>query len=100
MGFERPTPIQAQAIPLALQGRDIVGCAQTGTGKTAAFLLPSLNALLANKNKKDAQMLVLVPTRELALQVGDHARQLARQTPLKVAVVYGGVGMQEQERAL
>ncbi len=101
MGFEHPTPIQTQAIPPALQGLDIVGCAQTGTGKTAAFLLPSLNALLSNKSKnKNSRMLVLVPTRELALQVGDHAKQLARQTGLKVAVVYGGVGMQDQERAL
>jgi ATP-dependent RNA helicase RhlE len=101
MGFERPTPIQIQAIPPALQGRDIVGCAQTGTGKTAAFLLPSLNALLnSNGAAKGSRMLILVPTRELALQVGDHAQQLARKTPLKVAVIYGGVGMQEQERAL
>jgi ATP-dependent RNA helicase RhlE len=101
MGFERPTPIQVQAIPPALQGRDVVGCAQTGTGKTAAFLLPSLNALLNSKNgDKSSRMLILVPTRELALQVGDHAAQLARKTPLKVAVVYGGVGMQDQVRAL
>jgi ATP-dependent RNA helicase RhlE len=101
MGFERPTPIQTQAIPAALQGRDVVGCAQTGTGKTAAFLLPSLNALLNNKAEaKGSRMLILVPTRELALQVGDHAKQLARQTPLKVAVIYGGVGMQQQEMAL
>jgi ATP-dependent RNA helicase RhlE len=101
MGFERPTPIQVQAIPPALQGRDIVGCAQTGTGKTAAFLLPSLNALLNGKNEaKSSRMLILVPTRELALQVGDHATQLARKTPLKVAIVYGGVGMRDQERAL
>ncbi len=101
MGFERPTPIQVQAIPPALQGRDIVGCAQTGTGKTAAFLLPSLNALLNGKNEaKSSRMLILVPTRELALQVGDHATQLARKTSLKVAIVYGGVGMRDQERAL
>jgi ATP-dependent RNA helicase RhlE len=101
MGFEHPTPIQVQAIPPALQGRDVIGCAQTGTGKTAAFLLPSLNALLNSKNEaKGSRMLVLVPTRELALQVSDHARQLSRQTPLKVAVVYGGVGMQDQARAL
>lgn len=101
MGFERATPIQAQAIPPALQGRDIVGCAQTGTGKTAAFLLPSLNALLNGKSEaKGSRMLILVPTRELALQVGDHAQQLARKTSLKVAIVYGGVGMRDQERAL
>jgi ATP-dependent RNA helicase RhlE len=101
MGFERPTPIQVQAIPPALQGRDIVGCAQTGTGKTAAFLLPSLNALLnGNGETKGSRMLILVPTRELALQVGDHAQQLARKTSLKVAIVYGGVGMRDQERAL
>lgn len=101
MGFERATPIQVQAIPPALQGRDVVGCAQTGTGKTAAFLLPSLNALLNGKSEaKSSRMLILVPTRELALQVGDHAQQLARKTSLKVAIVYGGVGMRDQERAL
>ncbi|MBN1889428.1 MAG: DEAD/DEAH box helicase [Thermoflexales bacterium] len=100
IGFEHPTPIQVQAIPPVLQGRDIIGCAQTGTGKTAAFLLPSLNTLMGSPNGKGSRMLILVPTRELALQVGDHAKQLARQTGLKVAVVYGGVGMQEQERAL
>jgi ATP-dependent RNA helicase RhlE len=100
MGFERPTPIQAQAIPPALQGRDVLGCAQTGTGKTAAFLLPSLHALLNRPAEKSSRMLVLVPTRELALQVGEHAQQLARKTALKVAIVYGGVGMRDQERAL
>jgi ATP-dependent RNA helicase RhlE len=101
MGFERPTPIQTQAIPPALAGRDVLGCAQTGTGKTAAFVLPSLNALLNNKNgAKSSRMLILVPTRELALQVADHARQLARKTPLKVAAVYGGVGMHDQQIAL
>ena len=101
MGFERPTPIQVQAIPPAMQGRDIVGCAQTGTGKTAAFVLPSLNALLNSKSEaKGSRMLILVPTRELALQVGEHAMQLARKTSLKVAIVYGGVGMRDQERAL
>jgi ATP-dependent RNA helicase RhlE len=101
MGFERPTPIQVQAIPPAMQGRDVIGCAQTGTGKTAAFLLPSLNALLNSPGgAKGSRMLILVPTRELALQVGDHATQLARKTSLKVAVVYGGVGMRDQERAL
>ena len=101
MGFERPTPIQVQAIPPALQARDVIGCAQTGTGKTAAFLLPSLNALFNSPSEvKGSRMLILVPTRELALQVGDHARQLARKTALKVAIVYGGVGMRDQERAL
>jgi len=101
MGFERPTPIQVQAIPPAFLGRDVIGCAQTGTGKTAAFLLPSLNALLNSPSgAKGSRMLILVPTRELALQVGDHAMQLARKTSLKVAIVYGGVGMRDQERAL
>ncbi len=101
MGFERPTPIQVQAIPPALMGRDVLGCAQTGTGKTAAFVLPSLNTLLIRQHgAKSSRMLILVPTRELALQVADHARQLARQTPLRVAVVYGGVGMRDQQVAL
>ncbi len=100
MGFEHPTPIQVQAIPPILEGRDVVGCAQTGTGKTAAFVLPSLQQLLADKNGPGPRMLVLVPTRELALQVADHATQLARQTGLKVAVIYGGVGMGPQEAVL
>jgi ATP-dependent RNA helicase RhlE len=101
-GFEAPTPIQARAIPPALEGRDVLGVAQTGTGKTAAFLLPSLQRLMTGREKGRAQaprMIVLVPTRELALQITEHARQLCQYTRLTVATLYGGapLGRQTQE---
>ena len=83
MGYTEMTPIQAQAIPPALQSKDIVGCAQTGTGKTLAFLLPALEKLVRDQNKvKNPRVVVLEPTRELAIQVAKEARQLASRTPL------------------
>ena len=137
MGFERPTPIQASAIPPALTGQDIWGSAETGTGKTAAFLLPLMHRLLegtapqagtssqadpeAAKEKRAAyahargprgrapghpqsnrkvRALVVVPTRELALQVTEHATQVGRYCDLRVTTIYGGVGFEEQSRAL
>jgi ATP-dependent RNA helicase RhlE len=99
-GFQNPTPVQEGAIPPALDGRDVVGTAQTGTGKTVAYLLPSLQAMLNGAAPKSPRMLVLAPTRELAIQVADEARSLARHTPLKVAAIYGGAGMQEQAAQL
>src|SRR3972149_4727424 len=101
-GFGAPPPIQAQAIPPALEGRDVVGVAQTGTGKTAAFLLPSMQRLMTGGQKGRAQaprMVVLAPTRELALQITEHARRLCHFTHLTVATVYGGapLGRQTQE---
>jgi ATP-dependent RNA helicase SrmB len=80
-GFTRPTAIQAAAIPPALEGRDVLGSAPTGTGKTAAYLLPALQHLLDFPRKKSGpRILILTPTRELAMQVADHARELAKNT--------------------
>jgi ATP-dependent RNA helicase RhlE len=99
LGYPHPTPIQAKAIPLVLQGRDLIGCAQTGTGKTAAFLLPTLHRLLSSP-KGGTRVLVLEPTRELAAQVEEDFRDLGKHAPLKAATVYGGVGFQPQISAL
>ncbi len=98
LDFNQPTPVQADAIPPALQGRDILACATTGSGKTAAFLLPILQRLRATP-RGGTRALVLVPTRELAAQVADHFKPLAKHTRLRCAAVYGGVGMQPQEQA-
>ncbi len=98
LGFTRPTPIQTKAIPPALQGRDILACAMTGSGKTAAFLLPIMERLL-QKKRGTTRALVLSPTRELAAQTVEHFNALARHTRLRAAAVYGGVGMQPQEQA-
>jgi len=100
MDFEEPTPIQSATIPPALAGRDILGSAETGTGKTAAFLLPLLQKLINTPRTREPRALVVVPTRELALQVAEHAEQLSRNTNLRVATVYGGVGYGPQEQAL
>lgn len=98
LGFSRPTPIQAQAIPAALDGRDLLACAATGSGKTAAFLLPILHQLLG-KSRGSTRALVLAPTRELALQIVDDLKGLAKHTGIKAAPIYGGVGMGPQEKA-
>jgi ATP-dependent RNA helicase RhlE len=98
LGFTRATPIQEQAIPPALEGRDVLACAMTGSGKTAAFLLPILNRLMA-KPRGTTRALVITPTRELAAQIEEHLRQLAVHTPLSGAAVFGGVGMGPQEHA-
>ncbi len=100
LDFEEPTPIQSATIPPALEGRDILGSAETGTGKTAAFLLPLLQKLINTPRTREPRALVVVPTRELALQVAEHAQQLSRNTSLHVATVYGGVGYGPQEQAL
>ncbi|MEY4201751.1 MAG: hypothetical protein RLZZ265_3491 [Verrucomicrobiota bacterium] len=98
MGYTEPTPIQLRAIPLVLEGRDIIGSAQTGTGKTAAFALPILTKL--RHHERVTRALILEPTRELAAQVETAFRDYARFTDLTVAVVYGGVGYQKQIDAL
>src|SRR5437763_899423 len=98
LGFTRATPIQEQAIPPALEGKDLLACAMTGSGKTAAFLLPILHRLIA-KPRGATRALVLTPTRELAAQIEEHLRQLAVHTPLSGAAVFGGVGMGPQEHA-
>jgi ATP-dependent RNA helicase RhlE len=98
-----PTPIQAQAIPVLLAGKDILGIAQTGTGKTAAFLLPILQHLAANRvapAPRGTRALVLAPTRELAAQIGERARAYGQRLGLRHAVVFGGVGIRPQIAAL
>jgi ATP-dependent RNA helicase RhlE len=96
-GYTEPTPIQVQAIPHVLAGKDIVGCAQTGTGKTAAFALPILQRLAAqNRGRVPTRVLVLSPTRELASQIGDSFNAYGRHTGLKSQVIFGGVGQQPQ----
>src|SRR5512138_3302902 len=90
MGYVEPTPIQLRGIPLILAGQDVIGSAQTGTGKTAAFALPILSQL--GQHGPGPRVLVLEPTRELAAQVETAFRDLARFTDLRIAVVYGGVG--------
>ncbi|MGE3692705.1 MAG: DEAD/DEAH box helicase [Novosphingobium sp.] len=102
-GYTDPTPIQSQAIPALLQGRDLLGIAQTGTGKTAAFALPSLHRLAAEpKGRQNAacRMLVLSPTRELAAQIADNMRGYAKYLNLSVQCVFGGVPVGKQARAL
>jgi ATP-dependent RNA helicase RhlE len=98
LGFARPTPIQADAIPPGLEGRDVLACAQTGSGKTAAFLLPILNKLI-EKPRGTTRALVLAPTRELAAQILADLNDLAVHTPITGASIYGGVGMGPQEHA-
>src|SRR5437868_11665880 len=98
LGFIRPTPIQEQAIPPALEGRDLLASAQTGSGKTAAFLLPILHRLIG-RPRRITRALVLTPTRELAAQILEDFNALAVHTALTGAAVFGGVGMGPQEHA-
>ena len=98
LGFRRPTPIQSDAIPPALEGRDLLATAMTGSGKTAAFLLPILHALIG-RPRGTTRALVLTPTRELAAQILADLTDLALHTPITAAAVYGGVGMGPQEHA-
>ncbi len=98
IGYENPTPIQEQSIPLVMSGRDMLGSAQTGTGKTAAFLLPVLHRLLENPGR-GLQVLVLEPTRELAMQVEEQARLFSKYTPFRAAMIVGGVAFGPQEQA-
>jgi ATP-dependent RNA helicase RhlE len=99
MGYTEPTPIQTEAIPPILAGKDLIATAQTGTGKTAAFLLPILHQLL-NKPRGTTHALIVTPTRELAQQIDDVCIGLAYHTPLRVGLLVGGVGMGPQEKAL
>ena len=101
-GYVHPTPIQAQAIPIVLQGRDVMGAAQTGTGKTASFSLPIIQLLLPHANtsmspaRHAVRALVLTPTRELAIQVAENVKAYAQHTPLRSTVVFGGMDMKPQ----
>ena len=99
LGFKKPTAIQEQSIPPAVEGRDVLACASTGSGKTAAFVLPILHRLLP-KPRGVTRALVLTPTRELAAQVHTHLEELAVHTPVTGAAVFGGVGLGPQEHAL
>jgi len=106
MGYATPTPIQSKAIPIVLRGKDVMGAAQTGTGKTAGFALPIIQRLLPQANasmspaRHPVRALVLTPTRELADQVADNVKKYIAKTPLKCATVYGGVDMDPQTQAL
>ena len=102
-GYTDPTPIQQQAIPPVLEGRDLQGCAQTGTGKTAAFTLPMLQLLAAEpapKGRRPIRALVLTPTRELAIQIDECCRDYARYTPIRHCVIFGGINQRPQVDAL
>lgn len=102
-GYTTPTPIQAQSIPIVLQGTDLLGCAQTGTGKTAAFAIPILQLLSANKTydrKKRVRSLIVTPTRELAIQIGESFKAYGRHTGLTCTVIFGGVNQNPQTAAL
>ena len=102
-GYTEPTPIQVAAIPQVLAGHDLIGIAQTGTGKTAAFTLPMLHKLStvpAEMQRRGTKALVLAPTRELVLQIEENVRIYGKHLPLKVATVFGGVGENPQINAL
>ncbi|HYC44649.1 MAG TPA: DEAD/DEAH box helicase [Burkholderiales bacterium] len=105
-GYETPTPIQAQAIPAILERRDIMGCAQTGTGKTAGFTLPLLQILAPHANSSPSparhpvRALILTPTRELAAQVGESVQTYGKHLPLRSTIVYGGIDIAPQKKAL
>ncbi|MFA6455845.1 MAG: DEAD/DEAH box helicase [Bacteroidota bacterium] len=102
-GYTIPTPIQAKAIPIVLKGTDLLGCAQTGTGKTAAFAIPILQLLHGHKphdNKKHIRSLIVTPTRELAIQINDSFKAYGRHTGLTSTAIFGGVGQQQQTNVL
>ena len=102
-GYTTPTPIQAESIPIVLQGKDLLGCAQTGTGKTAAFTLPILQLLVKSKTqerRKKIRSLIVTPTRELAIQIGESFNAYGRHTGLNCTVIFGGVGQGPQVTAL
>ena len=95
-GYASPTPIQEQSIPVLLQGKDLIGCAQTGTGKTAAFTIPILQTLYNSNHKKEIKALVLTPTRELAIQIGESFEAYGKYTGLRHTVIFGGVKQKQQ----
>ena len=100
VGYSEPTPIQRRAIPPILTGRDLIGCAQTGSGKTAAFALPIVQMLAPNRGKGRIRVLVLAPTRELAAQIDEEFGKFCRDTSLRHVAIFGGVGQQPQVTAL
>ncbi|HLV52065.1 MAG TPA: DEAD/DEAH box helicase, partial [Flavobacterium sp.] len=104
LGYSEATPIQEKAIPLLLQEKDLVGCAQTGTGKTAAFALPIINHIHrivgSGKKRKQIRTVILSPTRELAIQLAEHFEALSKYTQIRTFVIYGGVNQEPQVTAL
>jgi len=100
MGYLRPTPVQEEAIPPILEGRDVMASAQTGTGKTAAFVLPILHRLMGGTRRRGPRALIVAPTRELAQQSADHIEMLSKHVQLRGAAIYGGVAFPPQIRAL
>src|SRR5215831_14266075 len=98
--YERPTPIQEKAVPVVLEGRDLLGCAQTGTGKTAAFVLPILQRLDAARRTGKIRALVLAPTRELAAQIDERVSAYGKHLGLRHTVIFGGVSQNRQVREL
>src|ERR671939_28660 len=100
LGYEEPTPVQREAIPVLLRGRDVLGQAATGTGKTAAFALPMLQRIAQGDANQHTRGLVLVPTRELAMQVAEAIHKYAKGVGLSVVPLYGGAPMDLQIRAL
>jgi ATP-dependent RNA helicase RhlE len=100
LGYNSPTPIQQQAVPIVLEGRDIFGCAQTGTGKTAAFVLPILQLLDAQKKTKGIRALILAPTRELASQISDSIKSYGQQLAISHTTLFGGVSQNNQVKDL
>jgi ATP-dependent RNA helicase RhlE len=103
-GYTQPTPIQEQSIPIVLEGTDLLGCAQTGTGKTAAFAIPILQLLhskpVSDRAKRPIRNLILTPTRELAIQIGESFAAYGKNLPLRHTVIFGGVTQGSQTRAL
>ena len=102
-GYEKPTPIQSEAIPIILDGKDLIGCAQTGTGKTAAFAVPILQLLGKDKSfssRKKIRSLIVTPTRELAIQIEESFKTYGRYTGLTCTVVFGGVNQNPQTALL
>jgi ATP-dependent RNA helicase RhlE len=101
-GYSNPTPIQQQSIPIVLKGTDLMGCAQTGTGKTAAFAIPILQLLHQNKKegKRNVRALIVTPTRELAIQIGESFDVYGKHLPIRNAVIFGGVKQHSQTNEL
>ena len=99
-GYQQPTPVQANTIPQVLRGKDVIGCAETGTGKTAAFALPTLQRVCREPARREPRALILTPTRELAVQIGESCRTLGRYLRLRSLTIFGGVSEHPQISAL
>lgn len=100
MGFDKPTPIQAMAIPIVLAGQDLIACAQTGTGKTGAFVIPMLDQILKMENPNGVKALIITPTRELAMQIDQMIEGLSYFTGLSSVAIYGGSNKQDWDKQM